>query len=178
MEAWEFAIANYMHETKISDSRIRRGIMTYTGTENFLYKSVAKWAAETDTQEVFCHVYELHADNNCQEFMVYTLAKAIEDIEDRLGPYDAHNWRLGALTKVRYEHSFSSTPLRSFFEEWREHSGNNRTPQMYWHLSHSELPRYTVQAGSIFRMINDMSDPDASYFSMDVEVDQSNLWSQ
>ena len=117
MEAWEFAIGTYMHETKIDDVRVRRGILNQPTTEEFLYKQVAKWAKEKDAKEVYCQVYELNADNTCQEFMAFTLAKAIEDIEERLGPYDETKWRMGNLVKVRFEHNpFSETPLRSWFE--------------------------------------------------------------
>jgi len=51
--------------------------------------------------------------------MAYTLVKAIEDIESRLGKYDAklNNWRYGLLAKMKLVHQpFSATPLRSFFE--------------------------------------------------------------
>ena len=71
--------------------------------------------------------------------MAYTLSKAIEDIEIRLGPYTGNNWRLGDLVKVRYEHSpFGETPLRSFFEDLREHSGSKRTPNTHMSFYHTE----------------------------------------
>ena len=59
-------------------------------------------------------------ENSCQELMAYTLGKAIEDIEDQLGPFDVYNWRMRDIVKVRYEHQFSDTPLRSIFEQIRE----------------------------------------------------------
>ena len=65
MEAWEFAIGTYMHEVKISDVRVRRGMMSYTGSEHFLYKQVAKWAKEQETYEEYCYVYDLKASNSC-----------------------------------------------------------------------------------------------------------------
>ena len=136
-EAWEFAIATYMHETKIDDVRIRRGLLNVPSSEEFVYKEISRWAKESVTRESYCLVYELASDNTCQEFLAYTLAKALEDMEQRLGPYspDANNWRLGNLVKVRWEHSpFSETPLRGFFEEWRDHNGNRRTPTMQMHF--------------------------------------------
>jgi hypothetical protein len=51
--------------------------------------------------------------------MAFTLVKAIEDIESRLGKYDdkLNNWRYGLLAKIKLVHQpFSATPLRSFFE--------------------------------------------------------------
>ena len=61
MEAWEFAIGTYMHEVKISNVRLRRGLLAYTGAEHFLYNSVAKWAKEEETYEDYCYVYALDA---------------------------------------------------------------------------------------------------------------------
>jgi len=81
MEAWEFALSTYMHETKIGDVRLRRGLLGYPVAENFLYKQVAKWAKEKATYEEYCYVYELDAKNSCQQMMAFTLNKAIEDLE-------------------------------------------------------------------------------------------------
>lgn len=51
--------------------------------------------------------------------MAYTLIKAIEDLEGRLGP-DMTKWQLKNLQFVYYEHSpFSKSPLRLLFEEKR-----------------------------------------------------------
>ena len=99
MEAWEFAISTYMHETKIGDVRLRRGIMGYPSGDNFLYKQVAEWAKSKTgkTYEEYCYVYELGAKNSCQAMMAYTLAKAMEDLKQRLGPYNGSNWRQGDL---------------------------------------------------------------------------------
>ena len=75
--------------------------------------------------------------------MAYTLAKAIEDIESRLGIDIESNWRMGDLIKVRFEHNpFSDTPLRGWFEQVREHSGNRRTPSMQSYFYHTEGTRY------------------------------------
>ena len=104
MEAWEYAMGTYMHETKISDVRVRRTVRTYAASEHFVYKQIAKWAKEQETYAEYCYVYDLNADNSCQEMVAYTFAKAIEDIEARLGPYTGSNWRMGDLVKSRYEH--------------------------------------------------------------------------
>ena len=56
MEEWEFMIATYMHETKIADIRLRRNILSYPGTELYLYKQITKWANEQDTYEEYCYI--------------------------------------------------------------------------------------------------------------------------
>ena len=81
MEAWEFAISTYMHETKIGDVSLRRSIHDYPSASNFLYNQIAKWAKEDATYEEYCYVYDLAAKNSCQEMMAYTLGKALEDLE-------------------------------------------------------------------------------------------------
>ena len=45
-EAWEFAIATYMHETKIDDVRVRRGLLNIPTSEEFVYGEISKWAKE------------------------------------------------------------------------------------------------------------------------------------
>ena len=108
--------------------------------------------------------------------MAFTLAKAVMDVEERLGPYSEDNWRLGNLVKVRFEHlPFSDTPLRGLFEEWRDHSGNRRTPTMQMHFYQTTKKRYMVQAGAVFKMIIDMNDPASAEFTMDTEVDMAGL---
>ena len=125
IEAWEYSLATYMHETKISDLRLRRAILSQPMAEGFLYNEITRWAREMLTTEEYCFVYDLGANNTCQEMMAYTLGKAVEDIESRLGP---DNWRLGDLVKVRLEHGpLSDSPLAKWFETVTEHSGNRRT---------------------------------------------------
>ena len=176
MEAWEFAISTYMHETKIGNKRLRRGILGYPLAENFLYKQIPIWAEQGNTHEDYCFVLELESKNSCQEMMAYTLMKAIDDLESRLGPYTGNNWRQGDLFKVRYEHQFSETPMRSQFEEVRSHDGNGRTPQMHMWFYHQEGELYQAHSGQIFRMIQDMSDQEFALYAQDVEIDQSRLW--
>ena len=64
-EAWEFAIATYMHETKIDDVRVRRGLLNIPTSEEFVYRKISKWALETSSNEEYCHVFELGANNTC-----------------------------------------------------------------------------------------------------------------
>ena len=98
-----------MHETKLSDLRLRRAILSQPMAEGFLYKEIKRWAGERSTEEEYCLVYDLDSNNTCQEMMAYTLGKAVEDIENRLGP---DNWRLSDLVKVRLEHGpMSDSPL-------------------------------------------------------------------
>jgi hypothetical protein len=67
----------------------------------------------SSTNAEYCGVNELAGDD-CLNFMVFTLVKAIEAIENRLGAFDAsaNSWRYGKLVTVRKEHiPFSDTPL-------------------------------------------------------------------
>ena len=86
------------------------------------------------TEAEYCAVNDIKG-SNCLNFMAYTLVKAIEDIESRLGKYDAkaNNWRYGLLTKMILVHQpFSATPLRSFFEITQEGEGNIRTNLLFF----------------------------------------------
>ena len=65
VEAWEFAIATYMHETKIRDLRLRLGLLNIPTSEEFVYKEISRWATEESTKEEYCYVFELNADNTC-----------------------------------------------------------------------------------------------------------------
>ena len=56
--------------------------------------------------------------------MTYTLARAIEDIEGQLGAYTGSNWQMKDLIKIRYTHPFSDLPIRSWFHDIRDDSGN------------------------------------------------------
>ena len=69
--------------------------------------------------------------------MRYTLVKAVEDIEQRLGAYDAehNNWRYGSLVTIRKEHiPFTETPLRALFDDVQEGYGNKRTVNMVYDI--------------------------------------------
>ena len=48
---------------------------------------------------------------------------------------------------------------------------------MHTYFKHREEKRYHVAAASILRMLSDLSDPTSNYYAMDVETDQSRLWS-
>ena len=111
--------------------------------------------------------------------MAYTLGKAVQDVEERLGPYTDSNWRMGDLIKIKFEHSpMSNVPLlSSFFEQIREHSGSRRSPNMYYSFFHYDGTRYQNRAGTVFRMTSDFSEPTSGYFSSDLETDLSHLWS-
>lgn len=108
--AWEFMITYYLHEKKIT-SPVARVVLShgeYVG--QFVWVSIREWAhhmrttGET-TRAEYCAVNEIPGDD-CLNFMVYTFIKGVEDIEGRLGPFDAgqNNWRYGLLTHTRYEH--------------------------------------------------------------------------
>ena len=51
--------------------------------------------------------------------MAYTLAKAAQDLTDRLGPYDIYGWQFKNLKKVEYQHPFYNSPLIDLFKVFR-----------------------------------------------------------
>jgi len=86
------------------------------------------------THAEYCAVNEIPGDD-CLNFMVYTLVKGIEDVEARLGPFDAaaNNWRYGLLAKMRLEHQpFSATPLKKWTDRVIEGKGNKRTVNLFF----------------------------------------------
>ena len=85
--------------------------------------------------------------------MAYTLIKAVQDIESRLGQYnpDQDNWRYGSLAKIKISHQpFSATPLAKFFEINREGEGSKRTPFLFFEVPIT-FDRYVATGGSIVR---------------------------
>jgi acyl-homoserine lactone acylase PvdQ len=108
--AWEIMLSYYLHEKKIT-SPVNRVSLSYGCPLNqFTWLSIQEWAANMreygkSTHAEYCAVNEIAGDD-CLNFMMYTLVKAVEDVEARLGPYDAakNNWRYGNLAKVRIEH--------------------------------------------------------------------------
>ena len=42
--------------------------------------------------EDYCFVKELQLNNSCQEFLAYTLVKAIDDMEQRFGQIVKKEW--------------------------------------------------------------------------------------
>lgn len=108
--AWEYHLAYYLHETKISSPVNRISISYGCPVNQFTWLSIQEWAKTmrdtgVSTHAEYCAVNEIPGDD-CLNFMVYTLVKGIEDIEARLGPFDAaaNNWRYGKLTYMRVEH--------------------------------------------------------------------------
>ena len=108
--------------------------------------------------------------------MAYTLYKAVEDLESRLGPYDATNWQMKNIKLAKYDHPLGATPLRDIFEDFRSHDGGKRTPSMQINFYHDEKEAYTAHFGSVFRALFDMSEPTSAYFATDSELDQSVLY--
>ena len=126
----------------------------------------------TSTHAEYCAVNELPGDD-CLNFMVYTLVKAVEDIESRLGTLDfqTNNWRFGKLNNIRKEHSpLTETPLRYFFDDTQEGQGNRRTVNLNHDLP-TQKERYEGSGGPIFRMISDYTDPTSVYVTPDNGVD-------
>ena len=82
-----------------------------------------------------------------------------------------NNWRLGASQFTRYMHSpLSEVPvIRHFFDHITEYPGNKRTPNVA--VVFRNAPKHLenqVMAGSVFRMISDLSDNGLIHLVMDI----------
>ena len=75
-----------------------------------------------------CFVTEL-GENSCQQFMAYTLEKAIAQLTSYFGQYKDNNWPLKYYQYTRYMHQpLSEVPLlRYLFEVTTSYPGNRRT---------------------------------------------------
>jgi hypothetical protein len=87
--------------------------------------------------------------------MAFALARAIEDLEIRLGPNTdaaASNWRYGNLFSVKFNHApFSETPLKALYGVSIEGQGNHRTLNMSWARPQSKDGPFVAIAGPIYR---------------------------
>ena len=90
-------LATYMHEAKITDTRLRRSLWAIGDSQMFLFRQVTDWAEQPYAKEEYCQVSELDFKNSCQEMLAFTLVKAIEDLTARLGPYDPVQWQMSNL---------------------------------------------------------------------------------
>ena len=103
--------------------------------------------------------------------LAYTLLKAVQDLEQKLGPYDEEAWKMKNLKVSKYDHPLGATPLAEIFEDYRSHDGGKRTPSMQLNFYHDEKEAYTAHFGTVFRALFDMSEPTSAYFASDVELD-------
>jgi hypothetical protein len=86
--AFEVAFYSYFQETKIDDMDVRRGIHGNIIMDNFFYKEIHRWESEKDPRYDYCflEIYKkLGRENNCHEFMGFSMIKAIQDLRERLG---------------------------------------------------------------------------------------------
>lgn len=88
---WEYALGEYLHEAKISSSKIRMSITTGSPSMSFLMKCIKEWAAlhrenQERTTKEYCLLTKLGSKNDCLDFMAYTLIKGMETIEALKGP--------------------------------------------------------------------------------------------
>jgi hypothetical protein len=93
---------------------------------------VQKWASDDTVNskpiyEPYCQLNEFEGKNSCQEFIVYTLAEAVGDLEKRLG--DSTTWQYKNLMTTRFLHQpFSEIPyLRDSYEVIYPQEGSFRT---------------------------------------------------
>ena len=89
--------------------------------------------------------------------MAYTLAKAVEDLNNKLGIYDSYGWQYKHLKKVNFQHPLDYTLLKS----------------MWTKVDSDANPLFV---GSVFKSIFDLSEPTSAYFSTDSELNQSVLF--
>jgi len=180
--AWEFHMAYYLHEKKITSPMMRVQVSYGGPTNQFTWLSIQQWAAKKrtsgeGTRAEYCALNEIPGDD-CLNFMVYTLVKGMEDIEGRLGPYNAgtNNWRYGLFATMRLEHQpFTTTPLRRFFDKTYEGRGSKRTVNLFFDVPYIK-DRYEANAGSIVRFIADFNDHTSIYVSNDCGDDQNYIW--
>ena len=143
----------------------------------FIYRQIADWAQNPATKRDFCFVEALgNKTNTCQEMLALTLALAVADLRDRLGPFNTMEWQLGKLRKVRYEHPLGKSPLKDWFEYEKSQPGGRRTAAMSMSWGIDEQEPYQVTFGSVFRSTFDMAEPTSAWFSLDTELDQSVLY--
>ena len=175
-EAWEFMIATHLHEAKIEDVRLRKSISSQRYALMFVSRQVAEWANTVDTKQEYCYVKALGGSNSCQQMLAYSLALAVQDIENRVGTFRHKTWQLGNLKKVRYEHPFGKTFLKDYFEYERTHKSGRNTPAMLASIRYDENDAFLVTSGSVFRSLFDLSEPTSAYFASDVEIDLTKLY--
>jgi len=108
--------------------------------------------------------------------MAFTLGRAVEDLEARLGPYQGSSWHLGKMRRTLYDDPMKVTPFGKNFEEKRSQPGSARTPLMNLSNQKAEHEGYAVNYGSTFKALFDMAEPTSAYFSLDVELDQTKLY--
>lgn len=132
--AFEFNFATYFQETKIDDADVRRGIHGNVIIENFFYKQIHKWAGEQDPREEYCLLDDYvnaGIENNCHEFMAYVYIKALEDLNNRLGP------DIVSLPKIKFysncgTSAISSTSATSTCPFQRRRSSTSTRPPVPW----------------------------------------------
>lgn len=74
--AWEQQIGKFLHETTLDSPDVRASLGNHPSAQSAFYLQVKEWAIEKESHHKMCHVLEL-GRNTCQEFMAYTLEKAL-----------------------------------------------------------------------------------------------------
>ena len=75
--AWEQQISLYLHETTLDSADVRLSLHNHPSAQSAFYVEVRKWAkSDGPLNHPMCKVEELR-ENSCQEFMLFTLEKAL-----------------------------------------------------------------------------------------------------
>ena len=87
--------------------------------------------------------------------MAYCLARAVEDLETRFGKAkdeSGSNWKYGNVFKLKFGHNpFGETPLRSFYELYKDGEGNHRTINQAWAKKYGKDGPFVGIASSVYR---------------------------
>lgn len=97
--AWEFEISSYLQETKIESIDIRRTLFNNPQSTTSMYKRFRDWSeSEGPIVSELCLVYALDSNNTCEQFMAFTLQKAVEFLQTKFGSYTEGSWQYSQLT--------------------------------------------------------------------------------
>ena len=104
--------------------------------------------------------------------LAYTLAKAVEDLNDKLGIYESYGWQYKHIKKVSYQHPLDYSPFNYFFKVERNIDGGIWKSRTDSEVSEAD----PLFVGSVFKSLFDLSEPTSAYFSTDSELNQSVLF--
>ena len=149
---WEATIASYLHEKRIKGLAARRAF-AYSAPigEHFLNRKFLEWAeAGEPVFEDYCYVEAFLDGNSCQEFLFFTLARAVEELDRKVGLGNA--WAYKNLFTVRHQHyPFSNSILAWFFQKDGHVDGNSRTINLSHAKKYGKWGPFVSFAGTVYR---------------------------